>query len=379
MTAEKTCADCGAERQTGAFCDLCGAVLAWGRTATVTVERMDTPNTSDVSDVSDATEEVVPAVDAGQSAAFPEPLGAEALERARPLVFPVEEATGDPDNPRALPVLPGRPVPARPQVRAAVVERYMGGVLCPWCDTPNPRERHFCRVCAASLAGVGMARRRRTAWWRRLLLMDRRGREAPFAGQRPRLRRGIGRIGGIVVAAVLGATAVGIVSVEAGPVSKGIEDHFAKRVEVVPGGMTASHSDPAHGPGQAVDGYNNTYWGDGYSGSGSGVYLEASFSQPEHLLDVIVTPGISVQPDQFGSEARPQVLLATFVHADGHGSQKTFDLDDTPGPQKFAADEGDTVKVRLTIESTYGASAAREVAIAEVEFFARSRSGTSPG
>lgn len=85
-------------------------------------------------------------------AASPEPESD--AERARRLLVPVS----DPEPrqaPSVAPVLPGRPVAARPQsVRAPGVEPgAAGGVPCPWCATANRPDRHYCARCAMPMAG----------------------------------------------------------------------------------------------------------------------------------------------------------------------------------------------------------------------------------
>ncbi|MGH3243581.1 MAG: NADase-type glycan-binding domain-containing protein, partial [Spirillospora sp.] len=268
------------------------------------------------------------------------------------------------------PVLPGRPEAARPHVRTGSPD-MSGGVPCPWCDTPNPPDRHFCRQCAMRLAAADKDGYRTRTWWQRIVHGD-RDREVPWAGERPRIRRGPGNLLTFVVLAVAGVALVGVAVVKTDDVANGIVDHFVKRAPAPANAAKASHSDPNHGAQLAVDGLSNTFWGTGFGGGSAGVFLEASFTQPRRLLNMIVTPGISKQPDKFATQARPQILDATIISSDGKRRTTALTLDDAPGPQKLKLRGDNVVKVRLTIRSAYGVASNRQVCIAEVEFFTRS-------
>ncbi|MCZ9336863.1 carbohydrate-binding protein, partial [Streptomyces sp. TRM76130] len=70
-------------------------------------------------------------------------------------------------------------------------------------------------------------------------------------------------------------------------------DHFAKRAPVAPDSVKASRSYPGHKPELVFDKLSNTWWGPGVSQSGEGEWIEAHFSEPVRLLDIIVTSGVS--------------------------------------------------------------------------------------
>jgi hypothetical protein len=198
-----------------------------------------------------------------------------------------------------------------------------------------------------------------------------------YAGQRPRLRRGPGRLARWLVLAAVVALVAFAADTWAGAAVTNVKDHFAHRYEVFPTTFTASHSDPAHPVADLHDGFNNTWWGTGEAGGGAGAYVDATFDQQINLLDLIVTPGAGVEADAFNAESRPESIKVTLLHANGSDTSTTITLADSPGPETFAIQGSDVVSVSLTIESAYLAESqsATEVAIAEVEFFASSGGG----
>lgn len=154
-------------------------------------------------------------------------------------------------------------------------------------------------------------------------------------------------------------------------------DHFAKRAPVVPDTFAASRSYPGHKPELAFDRINNTWWGPGVSQSGEGEWIEARFDQPTRLLDLIITSGTSVRPDQLDDSALPHRIKATITLKDGKTTTRTLTLDQSAGAQRRAFRVGEVTKVRFTIESSYSVSASKQVAIAEIEFFGRSSADAS--
>jgi hypothetical protein len=216
---------------------------------------------------------------------------------------------------------------------------------------------------------AGPARR---PWWRRLL--DWRRREVPYAGQRPRLRRSGGHLVRWVVLLVIAGVVAYAADAWSGTAVADVEDHFAHRTITFATTVTASSSDPGHPVANLHDGYNNTWWGTGEQGDGAGVHVDATFAQPINLLDIVITPGAGVAQDAFTAQSRPQTIQVTLTRADGTSTSTMLTLPDSPGPETFAIHGNDTTKVRFTIESAYRASAGpgTEVAIAEIEFFAKS-------
>nr|WP_313896951.1 zinc ribbon domain-containing protein [Streptomyces sp. GC420] len=302
------------------------------------------------------------------SASGPESESETTAERARSLLVPVAEPEPRaPAEPSVAPVLPGRPSARRPQVRTPGPEQGVeGGVPCPWCSTPNRPDRRYCGRCAMPMAGSGTQAPGRAPWWRRLL--DRDNREAPWAGDRPRLRRGFGQImNWLTGALVLGLLVTAVVYADDG--FSAVRDHFAKRAPVGPDGFKASRSFPEHGPELVFDKLNNTWWGPGVSQSGQGEWVEATFQQPVRLLDLVITPGTSTRADQLSKSALPHRLTARITTADGKSTTRALTLDQGAGGQhrKFRAE--DVVAVRFTVDSAYGAAADKQLSIAEIELF----------
>ncbi|WOX13306.1 NADase-type glycan-binding domain-containing protein [Streptomyces sp. N50] len=295
-------------------------------------------------------------------------------ERARRLLVPVS----DPEPrqaPSVAPVLPGRPVAARPQsVRAPGVEPgAAGGIPCPWCATANRPDRHYCARCAMPMAGEERAPGR-LPWWRRLLAF--RNGEIPWAGDRPRLRRTFDRVLTWVGAAVV-LTLLIVLAVNIPRAVDATKDHFAKRAPVYPDRVSASRSFPGHKPELAFDRLNNTWWGPGVSQAGQGQWLEAQFDEPTRLLDLMITPGVSTRPDQIGQSALPHRIEAVITTAKGKTITRQITLDQGAGAQRRSFRVGTVTSVRFTVESAYGASGSKQVAIAEIEFFGPSNSGSS--
>lgn len=301
-------------------------------------------------------------------------LGDTMAARARSLLVPVADAEPRPAAPPSVaPVLPGRPVADRPQVRApGPVQGEMHGVACPWCATPNNPDRHFCVRCAMPMTLEDRSSQR-LPWWRRLF---HRGGVTPWAGDRPRLRRTFDRIVTWVVAAVV-LTLLIIAGVNTPAAVQATRDHFSKRAPVPPDSVAASRSYPGHKPELAFDKINNSWWGPGVSQSGEGEWIEARFDEPTRLLDVIITSGTSVRPDQLSESALPHRIKATITLKDGKTTTRDLVLDQSAGGQRRAFRVGEVTKVRFTIESSYSVSASKQVSIAEIEFFGRSSAGSS--
>ena len=385
----KTCANCGATGQYGEFCDECGVPLPAAAAPALASVRYAARG-AETAPAGEAVREVgaVPEPEQAPAAAgeppgdrgvsdtpdlpAPPPAGqAERRERAKALIVPVSDPAVAAASP-ASPVLPGRPEPARPSVvQLPEADEVTTGRPCPWCSALNPVDRHFCRRCGLLLAGPPAAPAR-LPWWRRLLDWWRR--PVPYAGQRPRLRRGPGQLIRWAAALVAAGVVAVAASVWGGTAVADVEDHFAHRVIVFAGTFTASRSDPGHPIANIHDGFNNTFWGTGETGDGAGVQVDAAFAQPVNLLDVVITPGAGVSQDTFTAQSRPQTLEVTLTSAGGTSTSTTFTLPDSPGPETLRVRGNDITGVTFTIESAYlsSASTQTEVAIAEIEFFAKS-------
>jgi hypothetical protein len=387
------CEQCGTRQDPHqAFCESCNAVLRWspgpgrpaagGAAAAASPAGQAAPAARAEPAAAGRREEddtlETPPVPTDGTATDPGPAAdqdaAAAAERARALLVPVADPQALPDRPPTVaPVLPGRPAPVRPEVRAPGEQDVVGGLACPWCGTANPAERHFCSRCAMSMT-AGPADGARRPWWRRVL--DHRNQEQPWAGDRPRLRRTLGRVLRWAVWAVVAALAVtGLVHVGDG--IDATRDHFAKRVPVAPDSATASHSYPQHGPGLAFDKFNNTWWGPGITGSDQGEWIEAHFQEPVNLLDVGITAGESTHADTLSKSAIPHRIDARVTTDDGKVTTKTLLLDQASGFQKRDFDFRDVTSVRFTVVTAYNTSSTRQVAVAEIEFYGPSQAGSS--
>ncbi|MEV8227418.1 zinc ribbon domain-containing protein [Streptomyces sp. NPDC079167] len=303
--------------------------------------------------------------------------GESAADRARSLLVPVAEPEPSHSSPppAAAPVLPGRPDTDRPQVRVPGPQQDTGnGPPCSWCATPNRPDRHYCARCAMPLADNAERAPAPLPWWRRLA--GSRRNENPWAGDRPRIRRVFDRIGTWITAAVVITLAVlGVMYLPDG--IQATKDHFAKRAMVAPNDLAASRSWTGHKPQLAFDKVNNTWWGPGVDQSGAGEWIEARFDQPTRLLDVIITPGVSIKADDLNKSALPQRIKATITTKDGKQTTRHLTLDQGVGGQRRAFRVGDAVKVRFTVESAHAASSDKQVAIAEIEFFGPSNTDGS--
>lgn len=431
MTTQN-CAECGTPAEPGqSFCDACGAVLSWdqagaartarpaaatsdqrpgfdafagagvppartGRPATAPADEpagaigenptlpqqrrtagdADSP-AGDAAGGTDETAPTAPVPSAAASAPAPNALTDTMSDRARSLLVPVAdpEAPAPAAPPAVAPVLPGRPDADRPQVRAPGHQPDIAnGPPCPWCSTPNRPDRHYCARCAMPLVASGDQASLRAPWWRRLF--GGRRQETPWAGDRPRLRRVFDRIGTWITVAVVATLAVlGFMYIPDGV--QNTRDHFAKRAPVSPDGIKASRSFPGHNPELLIDKLSNTWWGPGITESGQGQWVEASFTEPTRLLDVIITPGVSTRADKLRESALPHRVKATITMKDGSVKTRDLTLDQGAGGQRRPFRVGEVTKVRFTIESAHAASAKKQVAISEIEFFGPSSANRS--
>ncbi|WP_399940520.1 NADase-type glycan-binding domain-containing protein [Streptomyces sp. BBFR25] len=335
----------------------------------------DAPGATSPAPGTDETAPTTP-VPATPAPSAPNPLTDTMSDRARSLLVPVAdpEAPAPAAPPAVAPVLPGRPDVDRPQVRAPGQPDIANGPPCPWCSTPNRPDRHYCARCAMPLVASGDQAAVRAPWWRRLF--GGRRQETPWAGDRPRLRRVFDRIGTwITVVVVATLVVLGFMYIPDGV--QNTRDHFAKRAPVSPDGIKASRSFPGHKPELLIDKLSNTWWGPGIVQSGQGEWVEASFTEPTRLLDVIITPGVSTRADKLRESALPHRVKATITMKDGSIKTRDLTLDQGAGGQRRPFRVGEVTKVRFTIESAHAASAKKQVAISEIEFFGPSSANRS--
>ncbi|WP_432052205.1 NADase-type glycan-binding domain-containing protein [Streptomyces xiamenensis] len=409
------CADCGTRAEPGqAFCEACGAVLSWrekqggdaspraaeavvgaamlgtedttgrvARAGTATASRLgksadgaddgphpdDTPTPPVGTDVSPMEHPGPPRQREPSRAETDQ----ESARRARELLVPVTEPAAPAEVPEAIaPTLPGRPAAARQQVRGPGQEADTeGGVPCRWCGIHNRPDRHYCARCAMPMV-VEQRDDERLPWWRRLL--DSSSREAPWAGDRPRLNRSFGHIMKWVALGLVAVLAIFLI-VRIPDGVQAARDHFAKRAPVYPDSVDASRSFQDHGPELAFDTRSNTWWGPGVSHAGEGEWIEARFTNPTDLLDMVITPGVSARAADLNESALPRLLEVTVTRADGSEATHEVSLDQGAGGQLRKLRAKEVVQIRFTLVAAHGASQEKQVAIAEIEFFGRSTDG----
>ncbi|WP_326595271.1 NADase-type glycan-binding domain-containing protein [Streptomyces sp. NBC_01803] len=149
-----------------------------------------------------------------------------------------------------------------------------------------------------------------------------------------------------------------------------VRDRTEKVEPLSPDDCRASSEASGHPAGNACDGLRNRYWAPA-AGSGAGESLEARFTEPVQLRQVIVTAGISANQDEFLSQARPARITVTLVDVEGGRDTGTIALRDQAGEQRFDVRGTDVTRVVLTIDAAYGDGPDRGPAVAEVELFGR--------
>ncbi|MET7480845.1 hypothetical protein ABZT17_41860 [Streptomyces sp. NPDC005648] len=249
-------------------------------------------------------------------------------------------------------VLPGRPEPARPSVRAVTAEEE-SGITCWRCGVRNRPDRTFCRNDGAPLDRSGQ--QASTA-------ARRRGER--FAGWRPRVpwKRVLTIVG--VAAVLVGAAFLTPTLIRA------TRDHFTDPAPLPPAAVSASNSDAAHPARSAFDGISNSWWGTGYSGDSAGQYLQANYSRPVDLEKIMITPGVSSRSEDRDVQARPESFDLLITDASGRTSLTRHQLTDG-GPQLVDAAMEDAVQVDVILRGAYGTASDKQVAVAEVEMFGR--------
>ncbi|MFJ9007933.1 discoidin domain-containing protein [Streptomyces canus] len=252
-------------------------------------------------------------------------------------------------------VLPGRPEPTRPSVRAVTAEEE-SGVTCWRCGVSNRPDRTFCRNDGAPLDRSGQPAPTTT-----------RRRGERLAGWRPRVpwKRVLVVVG--VIAVLVGTGFLAPI------VTSAIRDHFTDPAPLPPTAVSASNSDAAHPAQAAFDGVSNSWWGPGFSGDSAGQYLQANYSRPVELEKIMITPGVSTRPEDLDFQARPERFDLLITDASGRTSLTHHKLVDG-GPQVVDVAVDDAVQVDVILRGAYGTAEDKQVAVAEVELFGRTAS-----
>jgi hypothetical protein len=324
----RACPVCGSPNgETDDFCGNCGSYLGWSGTVS-----KPTP----AENVGPVRPGAAPPV-AGPPAAAAEP--------------PVE-AVAQP-GPRQ----PARPEAQRPVSTPRTAEAAMDGPPCPVCGTPNSPERKFCRHCAAPLHPAVAAPPLKRAWWR---FRRRRG----IGGRWGRIARRVFAI--LVVLALI--VAAGVFLPAGQSLYQTVLDKLGHAVAVVPVRVTANAEAAGHPASAAADGVTNRYWG----ALAVGDFVDFTFASPVRLLDVIITPGASTNPDEFAGQGRPTSVNLIATDTAGRSTTKTVALADRPGPQTVNTGISNVIGVRLVVLAAAGLGTGRVIAVGEVEFFRRS-------
>ncbi len=345
------CVECGDRSPEGVqFCGTCGAFLDWDTATT------EPPTTAPQAARTPATGE--------PETSGPEPDGSQ----------PFAPAPAPPD-PVGPPLTPELVRPGETRTRRHVVvpdePRTPAGDErpCPRCAVDNTVGRRFCRACGSPLAEA--AAPQRLSWWSRLRAR-RAARRAYDAGTRRRVRAGGGVRRAVWLALVAALAVAAVVAVPTGLLGladDAVRDRFTEPFRVAARATKASSAVRGGAASNLVDGKSNRYWAP--AGEAVGASVELAFSDRVRLLRMIVTAGISSEPERFVTQGRPRELEAVVLTASGPSPARTLTLRDQPGPQSFDLRVSNATGIRLTIMSTYGLPPARVCALAELEFDAR--------
>ncbi|GLZ80342.1 hypothetical protein Afil01_51490 [Actinorhabdospora filicis] len=300
-------------------------------------------------------------------------------------VQPTQPVQGGPQAPvEPPPVQPGK-VPDTP-VRRIMPERRSpdaqpfellseGEVRCGPCGAVNPDTRKFCKRCGAELKTVDTVVEEKLSWWRRLF-RRKRDPEDPrkwhAAGTRRSPRRiRIMRIIGIILVLGLILTAVALWPARSvvDSVINTVKDRFTSHVPVVPTEVRASSSGTNAKPEYVIDGVADRFWAP--SGAGVDEWVEVQFKEPVRLTNIVVSSGSSKTPEDFRAQGRPNKVTFTITSKDGKVTTEEKEIQDQPDAQDFEFGISDVVTIRMTINSTFGYEAGKQVAVAELEFFKR--------
>ncbi|MEU4644797.1 hypothetical protein [Micromonospora sp. NPDC023814] len=282
------------------------------------------------------------------------------------------------------------PQPVRPRTattgrRAPTRRLEPGDLICGECGEGNPPTRRFCSRCGDSLRTAEVVRRR---WWQRLLF--RRGPKVAAAGTRPGAPGG-GSGGGVVgvlhrvyqrangVAAVL-LFALGIAYLIYPPLRERVNAvvmppvHDARAwvdrklnprfVAARPVEVTGSTSVAEHGPDLTVDQYRNTHWQVRWDAEQPPT-VTLRFGAEVDLERLIVIAGTA---EDYTASHRPAKLHLVW----STNRSDTVTVQDTGEPQTLTltAAKGVT-SVQIQVTDVYRAEKGTDVAVSELEFFAR--------
>jgi len=122
----------------------------------------------------------------------------------------------------------------------------------------------------------------------------------------------------------------------------------------------------SYGIRNTLDDNMNTAWNDGAPGSGAGEKLTYRFAGPRQLVGIRVVNGFASTPELFQQNAR----IHTVVVVTDTG-RFPLSLADVPERQELTMDFGVTSSVILDIVTSYAGTTFEDLALTEIEFFAR--------
>lgn len=301
-----------------------------------------------------------------------EPKSQSATKTAHPEPHPATAGGSGPGSRQPAAVKPGaRATPSRRKTLPHDEYRPRPGeTVCGRCGAGNASERMFCRRCGNELADAPVMAP--LPWWRRVF---RRERKVVVAGTRPSLRRRskLPRrllvvallVGLIVVATRFGAPLLG------GAVDA-VRDRISGTTRMEPTTLTASSAAPGHEAARARDGDAETYWAPATRGDGKGEFIEATFERPFRLVAIQIFNGASRNDSKYLSTGRPAEVRFTITRSNGSVELREVTLRDDPRQQDYLMGINDVVIVKMTIQSTFGSSPTKRVALGEIAFFTRS-------
>lgn len=279
-------------------------------------------------------------------------------------------------------VLPQDAKPQRAVSKAAPTHTPQAGdLICGECGEGNAATRRFCSRCGGSLA---VAERVRIPWWRKLF--PKRGRRA--AGQSgatkatakhgaakkrnrklPALVRSVRGV--VAVVLLLGGIAYASVPAIRTEVNDKANVAINKVQSIVhpqyapahPIEARASGSVKDHPPGNAIDGFTNTFWSAATNTPEQVLIL--SFDHPVEVRKALIRVGVS---GNFGSTARPHAVHLVYSSA----RSQDLNLDDKADAQEVSLDPGGPViSLEFHITSLFRAVGSNDVAITEIELFVK--------
>ncbi|WP_274918036.1 NADase-type glycan-binding domain-containing protein [Streptomyces sp. WZ-12] len=241
-------------------------------------------------------------------------------------------------------------------------------LLCPECREPNAESRTYCHPCGALLRPEPEPPV--PTRWERL--------RQEYV-ERPEVwhwdRRWNVLLAALPVCLVAGVS-MGSVAAAAERAVPLVKDRFLAQHMVAPESVSASSSAKGFGPDLASDGVDNKAWAPQGSGQDVvGEYWTATFQAPFRLTSLVIVNGASKTPGQFFEAGRPTKITVTATTTDLGVVEKTINLGDQPGPQRFdlGIDGVTALEVRIAAVNP-GLKPRMPVAMAEIQFFSRQAS-----